>query len=353
MIENLSIYKNKKILLTGHTGFKGSWLAIWLNELGSKTIGYSLKEYDNTYVFDNSGIKERIIDVRGDITDIKKLKETVNKYKPEIIFHLAAQPLVRRSYDEPLLTFKTNIMGTINVLECINQFDFVKSAIIITTDKCYKNKESIEGYAEDDELGGDEPYSASKACAEIIVESYHKSFFKNKSKLVSTVRAGNVLGGGDFGKDRIMPDVVKHLKSNKNIKIRNPNALRPWQHVIEPLYGYLLLGKRLLEGRPEFVGCWNFGPNKSSIVPVKKVVELTIEHWGEGQWVYVNKEYEKKPETKFLILNIEKAKKILRWHPKWNINTTIEKTVEWYKNKNNKEIYDLCKKQIKEYGEFK
>lgn len=346
----LGIYKEKKVLVTGHTGFKGAWLSIWLCELGADVVGFSLEEYDNDYVFQNSGLKDHIADERGDITDMNSLKKVFKKHKPEIVFHLAAQSLVRRSYKEPINTINTNTMGTANVLECIKDFDFVKAGVIITTDKCYKNKEKEEGYKETDELGGHDPYSTSKACAELIIESYNKSFFSHSNKLVASARAGNVIGGGDYAEDRLIPDCIKALKSNKEISIRNPSSVRPWQYVLDPLYGYLLLGERLLQGKKEFAEAWNFAPDSGSMITVKEVVDLVIKSWGKGRWTHSGAD-EKSHETKLLNLDATKAKRSLNWHPRSDIKNGIKKTVEWYKKSGESKtnVYDLCVTRINEY----
>jgi CDP-glucose 4,6-dehydratase len=346
---NLSdVYRGKKVLVTGHTGFKGSWLSIWLCELGADVVGFSLPECDNDYVFRNSGLKKRIADERGDINELDALKKVFDKHKPEIVFHLAAQPLVRRSYKEPIYTLNTNIIGTANVLECIKDCDSVNAAVLITTDKCYKNKEQEEGYKETDELGGHDPYSASKACAEIVIESYRSSFFSHSKKHVASARSGNVIGGGDYAEDRLIPDCINALRKNKAIEIRNPSAVRPWQHVLEPLYGYLLLGKRLLEGKEGFAKPWNFAPDKSSIVPVKQVADLLIGSWGSGKWEAVGSD-KQLHETNLLCLDASMAKKELGWHPRWDIAKAVQHTVEWYKKSEAGKVYDLCVGQIKGY----
>lgn len=343
-------YKGKKVLVTGHTGFKGAWLSIWLNELGADVIGFSLLKYKNDFVFQKSRLHEHLVDERGDVSDLNKLKEIFNKHKPEIVFHLAAQPLVRLSYDMPAETFSTNVMGTVNVLECIRTTDSVKAGVIITSDKCYKNKEQKQGYKETDELGGHDPYSASKACAEIAVSSYRDSFFIDRKKLVASARAGNVIGGGDFAQDRLVPDCINALNEKKEIIIRNPSAVRPWQHVLEPSHGYLLLGAKLLEGKKEYAEAWNFGPDNDSSVPVNRVADLIVENWGFGSWKSLESrgKNHKKHETNILCLNNSKAKQKLGWIPKWNINEAIKHTVEGYKNLDN-DFYGLCLSQINIY----
>ena len=348
-LEGLDIYKGKKVLVTGHTGFKGAWLSIWLNKLGAKVIGVSLPEHDNDYVYKKTGLTAHMYaDEKVDITDYDRLKEIFDRHQPEIVFHLAAQPLVRLSYDEPVSTFNTNIIGTVNVLDCMRDSSSVKAAVMITTDKCYKNREQTEPYKEEDELGGHDPYSCSKACAEMVISSYRNSFFQHSNTLIASVRAGNVIGGGDFGKDRLVPDCIRALTSCKDIEVRNPDATRPWQFVLEPLYGYLLVGKRLLEGKKEFADAWNFGPEQSSVVPVATVVDLVIKTWGSGAVKYAKNPLEKKHEAKVLRLDIKKAKSRLGWKPKLTVEECMKYTIEWYKN-NPVESMKYCLKQIEEY----
>ena len=344
----LDIYKGKTVLITGHTGFKGSWLSIWLKELGANVIGFSLEKSDNDYIFRTSGLSNKIVDERGDIRSNSRFKEVIERHKPEIIFHLAAQPLVRKSYRLPKKTFQTNIIGTLNVLDAIRKYDFLNAGVIITTDKCYKNKEFSKGYSEDDELGGHDPYSASKACAELLFSSYNDSFFRT-NKYVASARAGNVIGGGDFSEDRLVVDCVNYLKGNNVIKIRNPISVRPWQYVLEPLYGYLLLGSKLLERDIEFCSSWNFGPSSDSIVPVSKIADLIVKYWGDGSWIDAHNPNEVLHETSILSLNIDKAKKILGWKPKINIETAVQLTIEWYKNSATDDVYRLCVDQINKY----
>ena len=351
-MENLGIvnstWKGKKVLVTGHTGFKGTWLSIWLNKLGAEVIGYSLENYSNDKLFNDCNLREKIIDVRGDIRDLEKLKLLFEKYNPEFVFHLAAQPLVRKSYLNPLETFETNMMGTINILECIKNSN-VSGAVIITTDKVYKNKEWVWGYRENDRLGGSDPYSCSKSCVELIVSSYRDSFFKDLDKLVATARAGNVIGGGDWSEDRLIPDCVRALINGQQIKIRNPRSTRPWQHVLEPISGYILLGEKLLL-KNKMDSEWNFGPKQELILPVKNIVDIMIKEWGSGEFIDLSKEQENEPhETGLLGLDISKAIFDLKWSPKLNIHETIKFTIDWYKNYSNRNPYELCLKQIEDY----
>lgn len=347
----LNVYKGKKILVTGHTGFKGAWLSIWLHELGANVIGFSLEKYYNDYIYRNAKLGDILFaDEKGDINDYGKLKSVFEKYQPEGVFHLAAQPLVRLSYDLPKETFHTNVLGAVNVLECIKKTPAVKMGVMVTSDKCYKNKETSKGYNEQDELGGIDPYGSSKACAEIVINSYRESFFKKSKKLIASARAGNVIGGGDFTKDRLIPDCITVLDKNKPIKVRNPSSTRPWQHVLEPLGGYLLLGEKLFEQKEEFANAWNFGPDSPSIIQVRDVVDKIIKLWGKGEWIDCNNPDEKKKEANSLNLDITNVKTNLKWKPKWDINTALKYTVDWYKRSQSEDIYDLCVEQIKEYA---
>lgn len=325
-------YKNKRILITGDTGFKGSWLALWLNSLGAKVYGYALPaEIENSH-FNLLNLSNEIIHKDGNLLDFEKLNQTIQDIQPEIVFHLAAQALVRLSYDEPKLTFDTNVTGSVNVLEAIRNNNSVKSLIYVTSDKCYKNKEWIWGYRENDELGGHDPYSASKAAAEIVFSSYRDSFFsKNKNIGIASVRAGNVIGGGDWALDRIIPDCIRSIINEKEIEIRNPQATRPWQHVLEPLSGYMLLAQKLYENPTQFSGSWNFGPTIESIKTVKELTEITIGILGKGS-ISVGKTDNQKHEAGLLHLNCDKSNHQLAWNPVWNFEQTVKTTVEWYKN---------------------
>ena len=323
-------YSGKTVLLTGATGFKGSWLAFWLNKMGANVIDYSLAPLTNEDHFNLLKLDKKITYIQGDILDFNKLRATFNKYQPEIVFHLAAQALVQFSYDEPKLTFDTNIAGSVNVLEAVKESRSLKSLVYITSDKAYKKKEWTWGYRENDELGGHDPYSASKAAAEIVFSSYNDSFFsKNESIGVATVRAGNVIGGGDWAKDRIIPDCIKSLRSNKPIIIRNPHATRPWQHVLEPLSGYLLLGMKLYELPKKYSGSWNFGPQIQSIKTVRELSQKVISIYGKGE-LYIDNNKSSNHEASILHLNCDKSNTILNWYPTWDFNQTIERTVKWY-----------------------
>jgi CDP-glucose 4,6-dehydratase len=349
-----NFYQGKRVLVTGHTGFKGSWLSIWLHELGAEVIGIArdpLTERDN-YVL--SGLKDKINDLRGDIRDGNLMKDIFQTYQPEIVFHLAAQPIVRLSYDIPVETYETNVMGTIHILEAIRVTNSVKIGVMITTDKCYENKEQIWGYRENEPMGGYDPYSSSKGAAEIAIASWRNSFFNPKQyekheKSIASVRAGNVIGGGDWATDRIIPDCIRALETNKPIEIRSPKAIRPWQHVLEPLSGYLLLAKKMGNEPTKYCEGWNFGPRTESITTVWEVATKVIENYGTGELKDLSNP-NALHEANLLMLDISKAKFQLGWEPKMDIEQCVELTVDWYKKyKDRKNSYLLCIQQIEKY----
>jgi len=348
-----NVFKNKTVLVTGHTGFKGSWLCVWLKELGANIVGYALEPYTERDNFVVTGLKDKIVHIIGDLRDFPKLKSVFEEHQPEFVFHLAAQPIVRESYTSPKETYYINIGGTVNVLECCRLSDSVRVIINVTSDKCYENKEWVWGYRENDPMGGYDPYSSSKGCSELVTASYRKSFFNpdtitDHKKSLSSVRAGNVIGGGDWQKDRIIPDCIRALENNTPIEIRNPHATRPWQHVLEPLSGYLLLASRMYKEPLNFCGGWNFGPNHNSIIPVGKVTDRVVGCWGSGTWIdlYNEKSFH---EARLLNLDISKANAYLDWFPVWGIEETIKKTVDWYKNYKKKDPYRICLNQIDEF----
>ena len=348
------IYKNKKVLITGHSGFKGGWLTLWLKFLGADVLGYSLEPNTNPSIFEELEIYGRCRNVFGNILDEKQLNEAFKEFQPEIVFHLAAQPLVRLSYSEPILTYKTNVIGTLNVLEAARKCKSVKAFVNVTTDKCYENKEVKRGYTEDDPMGGYDMYSSSKGCVEIMSSSFRRSFLQDeKSYALATARAGNVIGGGDWSLDRLVPDCIRSINKGINIEIRNPAAVRPWQHVLEPLGGYLLLGQKLIENGKKYAEGFNFGPNEESVLTVSEVSQKVCDYYGKGKVVVG----EKSPlhEAGLLMLNIEKAKEALGWAPIYNADDAIRKTVEWYKHFYTKDcdMYEYTMEQIEEYQNYK
>ncbi len=348
--EYLSIFKNKRVMLTGHTGFKGSWLAFLLNEIGAEVLGYALPPVEKKNHFNLLRLDKSIQHVVADIKNDKKLKDTMKGFQPEFVFHLAAQALVRPSYTDPRATFETNVMGSVNVLEAVRGCNSVRSLVYATSDKCYENHEWVWGYRENDRLGGHDPYSASKAAAEIVFSAYVRSFFFEKPDLgAATTRAGNVIGGGDWALDRIIPDCVRAIQSNKPIHLRNPTATRPWQHVLEPLSGYLLLAARLFEEPAAYTGAWNFGPPSSEVRTVSEVAQRMVDRFGCGSVnVSVNKNHHH--EAQLLQLNCDKSHQLLGWHSRWNVNETIEKTSDWYiQIQNNCNAKEITLQQLYEY----
>jgi len=348
-----NFYKNKRVLVTGHTGFKGSWLSIWLLHLGAEVIGYALEPYSAKDNFVLTNLSEKITDIRGDIRNFEKFDSIVDQYNPEIIFHLAAQPIVRLSYEIPHETLETNVMGTVNVLEVFRKSKSARILIIITSDKCYENKEWIWGYRENDPVGGYDPYSASKGAAELISAAYIRSFFnpeyfKMHGKVIATVRAGNVIGGGDWAKDRIIPDCIRSLEENRPIEVRNPQSVRPWQYVLEPLNGYLLLASKMYEDPVKYSGAWNFGPDTDAIITVKEVVEKVIKYYGKGKWEDISDPNELH-EAKLLNLDTSKARFLLGWKPILNVEEAVRMTVEWYKGYSTKKIFNFNINQIKKF----
>lgn len=352
-----NIYNGKRVLVTGHTGFKGGWLSLWLKELGAEVIGYSLDPPTKPSFFEAVDLKNKLIHIIGNVRDENHLLSVFEKHQPEFIFHLAAQSLVRFSYKEPRLTYETNVMGTVNVLEAIRKSKSVRAAVIITSDKCYENKEWIYGYRENDSVGGYDPYSSSKGCAELVVSAYRNSFFnpKDSGKIhniaLSSVRAGNVIGGGDWGGDRLISDCVKTLSQNKIINIRNPQATRPWQYILEPLSGYLLLGSKMYKDGIKYSSAWNFGPNDNDIITVEEIVKSVIKNWGKGEYKV---DISRQPhEAGLLKLETSKARIFLGWKPVYEIYETIKRTINWYKYFYNgiekEKLYKITVKEIWDY----
>ena len=346
-------YKGKRVFLTGHTGFKGAWLLCWLRQLGAVIKGYALKPENENGLFSLIHGDEHCESVIGDIRDYEKLSTEIKYFEPDFVFHLAAQPIVLKSYVEPLYTFEVNIAGTANLLEAIKNLHNPCSVIIITTDKVYENVEQNYAYREDDKLGGYDPYSASKAAAEIVVSSYRNSFFNPQKfgehkKAIASVRAGNVIGGGDRAANRIIPDIIKGIENKETIIVRNPNAVRPWQHVLEPLSAYLLLGKKLMEDPLSFSNAWNIGPLTHDVLTVKEVVEKAITVFGKGNYStpsLINQPH----EATLLHLDISKAVNKLEWSPKLNSAEAIEWTMKWYKETMNGDAANSTLNQINQY----
>lgn len=347
-------YKDKMVIITGHTGFKGSWLAIWLKEMGAKVIGIALDPFSEKDNYVLSNLNQVLdADLRIDIRNLQSLKTVFHQYKPDIVFHLAAQPLVRLSYLHPIETYETNVMGTIHVMEAIRETESVKVGVMITTDKCYENKEQLIGYKETDALGGYDPYSSSKGAAEIAIASWRNSFFNPETyeihgKSIASVRAGNVIGGGDWAIDRLIPDCIRALESNKEIVIRSPKSVRPWQHVLEPLDAYLLLAKKMWEEPKAFSEAWNFGPELDRVVDVQTIAEKLIKIYSTGKLV-IQADAQQLHEANLLLLDISKAKEKLNWKPKLNFDETMHLTVDWYKRYQNEDVFQLCVEQIKHY----
>lgn len=346
-------YKGKRVLVTGHTGFKGSWLSLWLHELGAEVTGFALDPYTHRDNFVLSELSSKIKDIRGDIRDAKCLDEVIQQVQPDIIFHLAAQPLVRLSYQEPVETYQTNVMGSIHVMEAFRRCASAKVAVMITTDKCYENKEQTVGYCENDPMGGYDPYSSSKGAAELAISSWRRSFmhpkdYEKHGKSIASARAGNVIGGGDWTADRIIPDCIRALEVDEAIAIRNPKAIRPWQHVLEPLSGYLLLAKKMWEDPTRYCEGWNFGPEMESVENVWSVASKVIQYYGKGTLKDISNPHDLH-EANLLMLNIHKAKSELGWQPRMNIDETVKMTVDWYRNYPNQNVYQLCLKQIQQY----
>lgn len=346
-------WNGKTVLITGHTGFKGSWLSIWLQKLKANVIGYSKSIPTKPSLFELAKIDEGMTSIFADVRDFQNLKNTIIKYQPEIIFHMAAQSLVRESYKEPIETFSTNIMGTVNVFEAIRQIGKPCVVINITSDKCYQNTNKVDGYTENEPMGGYDPYSSSKGCSELITSSFRNSFFdiskyNQQQILIASVRAGNVIGGGDWSKDRLIPDIMKSFLKNDKIKIRNPNAIRPWQFVLDPLNGYLLLAEKLLDKKTEFSEAWNFGPNEEKSFSVITILEKIKTKWNSE--TPVEFETSEIHEEEILVLNCEKAKKKLGWNPKMNMDLTINWIVDWYKAyQENQDMRRFTENQIEDF----
>ena len=345
-----NFWKNKKVFITGHTGFKGSWTSIWLSKLECEVFGFSLDPTTSPSLFIEADISSDVKTFTGDIRNYDLVYEQIKLFNPEIVIHMAAQPLVRESYKNPLETYSTNVMGTANVLEVCRHIDSVRAIVNVTTDKCYENKEWEWPYRENEPLGGHDPYSSSKACSELLSKSYAKSFFNDNNVFLATARAGNVIGGGDWSTDRLIPDALKAFQDKRELVIRNPESTRPWQHVLEPISGYLCLAEKIYTYGDEYTGAWNFGPNESGIATVMDVVEKLAKKWGgDASWALDNKSHPH--EAKNLMLDISKARSKLDWRPLWDLDKALDEIITWHKEwlNNSSEIKNKCLKQIQSY----
>jgi CDP-glucose 4,6-dehydratase len=346
---NPDFWHGKRVLMTGHTGFKGSWLSLWLQSMGATLRGIALEPPTEPALFEVARVAEGMEHRVTDIRDFEAVKAQMDDFQPEIVIHMAAQPLVRLSYSEPVETYRTNVMGTVHVLEAARHSGSVKAIVNITTDKCYENREWVWGYREDEPMGGHDPYSSSKGCAELVSSAYHKSFLQEAGIAMATARAGNVIGGGDWALDRLVPDILRALEKHEPVLIRNPHAIRPWQHVLEPLSGYLQLAERLyLHGQRDAEG-WNFGPRDQDARPVQWIVEHLCEHWGGGaSWTLQPGDHPH--EASFLKLDISKARQRLHWTPRWSLEVALKQITEWHQAwLKGQDMRSICLNQINQY----
>ena len=348
---NADFWSGKRVFLTGHTGFKGSWLSLWLQSLGSEVTGYALTPPTFPSLYAVADVAQGMTSIIANILDLPKLQETMQAARPDIVIHMAAQALVRQSYAQPVETYATNVMGTVHVLESVRNTPSVKAVLVVTTDKCYENKEEMyRAYHEHEPLGGHDPYSSSKACAELVTAAYRKSFLEQQGIAVATARAGNVIGGGDWAAGRLVPDILKAFEQNAFVQIRNPNATRPWQHVLEPLSGYLLLAEHLFAQGPAYAEAWNFGPNEEDARPVKWLVDQLALTWGNGA-AWLQDPDQHPHEANYLKLDISKAKARLGWTPSWSLQTAIQNITQWHRAwLGQEDMKKLCLYQILQYS---
>jgi CDP-glucose 4,6-dehydratase len=340
-VENMDMtiefWKGKKVLVTGHTGFKGSWLSLWLQKMGAEVVGVSLEPSSRPNIYQKAHVKDGMISIYQDIRDGEKLKELFEKHKPEVLFHLAAQPLVRYSYREPVETYETNVMGTLHILEAMRNSNTVRSAVIVTTDKCYKNREWEWGYREDEPMGGHDPYSSSKGAVELLISSYRNSYYPVDKYLshktaIASARAGNVIGGGDWAEDRLIPDIIRAFQRMQPVQIRNPLSIRPWQHVLDPLHGYLKLAECLYQEGALYSEAWNFGPLEGDVKSVQWIVNKMIKKWEKGADYQNDFSIQHPHEANYLKLDCSKAHNRLDWWPIWSLNDALNKIIEWHQS---------------------
>lgn len=346
---NPDFWRGKRVFLTGHTGFKGSWLSLWLQSMGAELCGLALEPPTDPSLFCEAHVGDGMRSILADIRDFEALRAAMESFKPDIVLHLAAQPLVRHSYQAPVETYATNVMGTVHVLEAARQVGTARALVNVTTDKCYENREWVWGYREEEAMGGYDPYSSSKGCSELVTAAYRRSFFQHTELAVASARAGNVIGGGDWARDRLVPDILRAFEQGAPVVIRNPHAIRPWQHVLEPLSGYLLLAERLYEEGQPFAEAWNFGPHDDDARTVAWIVEYMVRSWGQGATWHID-EGVHPHESHYLKLDISKARARLSFKPRWNLPTALEKIMDWHQVWLDKgDLRQMCLQQIQEY----
>ncbi len=352
---NGGLWHGKRVLITGHTGFKGSWLSLWLQSMGAEVVGYALAPPTNPSLFEVAGVGAGMTSIIGDIRDLPHLNKAFAEHQPEIVIHMAAQPLVRYSYSEPVETYSTNVMGTVNLLEAVRHTKSVRAVVNVTSDKCYENKEWVWGYRENEPMGGYDPYSNSKGCAELVTSAYRNSYFhpekySEHGVAMASARAGNVIGGGDWAADRLIPDIMRAIAKGEPVHIRNPNAIRPWQHVLEPLSGYLLLAEKLYQEGAAFAEGWNFGPSEEDARPVQWIVERLTQAWGEGaSWKLDDGKHPH--EAHYLKLDCSKAKARLNWRPRWHLARTLEEIADWHRAcRDGRNMREMTLRQIDAYN---
>ncbi|HEX8979460.1 MAG TPA: CDP-glucose 4,6-dehydratase [Parasulfuritortus sp.] len=354
---NPAFWSGRRVLMTGHTGFKGGWLSLWLQSMGAELVGFSLQPPTNPSLFEVAEVGKGMTSLIGDIRDLSHLRAVFAEYRPEIVIHMAAQPLVRYSYSEPVETYSTNVMGTVNILEAVRTTDSVRAVVNVTSDKCYENREWIWGYRENEPMGGYDPYSSSKGCAELVTAAYRRSYFSSthhgeQGVALASVRAGNVIGGGDWAEDRLIPDILRAIEQGKPVNIRNPHAIRPWQHVLEPLAGYLMLAEKLYEEAAAYDEGWNFGANDEDAKPVQWIVEKLTQSWGEGaSWALDGGQHPH--EAHYLKLDCSKSKSRLGWQPRWNLEQALKAIIEWHQAYlRGSDMRELTLRQISEYRRY-